>query len=239
MKINALFAKVVIFRPNHSEPEKGFGFADTAGGQRFYIPMWACRKIVAGLEGPEFSPEEWNQWPKGAEFAGNNLADEVVLIPDLRPPRSGEAPRAYRWGYRRWWDVAAREIEARPIYRVMGENRFRGQVVPAERREEEVAVGTMEELQAKFPREMGNDPLRADKPYHSGPCQRINRWFVWKDGDWCLCEDPRPSSILTMDCQQPNGCGELAMDLAQEFDKMGQVRVAKFNARYQRQPVAA
>ena len=230
---NILFAKVVAFRLNRPEPEKSFGFADTAEGERFNIPMWTCRKIVPGLSAPEFSPEEWHQWPKSVEFVGDKLADEIVLIPDLRPPRPGTVPRAYQWGYKRFWDAAARIIEERPIYRVMGENRFKGQVMPAERREEEIVVGTAEELQEQFPRGGTNDPLGTEKPYRSGPCQRINRWFVWDKSDWVACEDPRPRADLTMDCQQQ--LTELDQDLA----NLGHTQVAKFKARYARQPVAA
>lgn len=178
-------AKVTMFRPNHEEPLAGFGFAKTDDGKDFFLPMSTCRKVVAGSTAPEFSYEDWKQWPR--------LGDEVIIAPDLRPPIPGKATRAGCWGYKKYWDAALAEIKNRPIYRVVGENRFKGQLMKNGAREEEVAVGTMEELQARFPRGLANDPLGTEKPYHSGPCQRINRWFVWKDADFVPCDDPRPT----------------------------------------------
>lgn len=179
-----VFAKVTMFRPNHDEPLASFGFAKTAEGTDFFLPMSSCRKVVAGSTAPEFSCEDWAQWP--------HFGDEVVILPDLRPPIPGKATRACRWGYKRYWDAALAEINNRPIYRVVGENRFKGKMMKNGAREEEIAVGTVEELQARFPRGVQNDPLGTDSPYRSGPCQRINRWTVWKNADFVACDDPRP-----------------------------------------------
>ncbi len=174
-----------MFRPNHDESLAGFGFAKTADGKDYFLPMSSCRKVVAGPTAPEFSCEDWSQWPK--------CGDEVVITPDLRPALPGRAPRAGLWGYKRYWDLALSQIKTRSMYRVVGENRFKGQIMRNGVREEEVAVGTMEELQARFPRGRENDPVGTEKPYHSGPCQRINRWTVWKDADFVACDDPRPN----------------------------------------------
>lgn len=180
---NVVFAKVFMFRPDHVEPLKGFGFAEAEDGKKFFLPMSGCRKVVVGSTAPEFSYEDWKQWPC--------RGDEVVILPDLRPPIPGKATRAGRWGYRRYWDSALSEIKARPVYRVVGENRFRGQLMKNGAREEEIAVGTLEELQTKFPRGVANDPLGTGAPYRSGPCQRINRWQVWRNADFAPCDDPR------------------------------------------------
>lgn len=179
-----VFARVNMFRPNHEEPLAGFGFAKTAEGKDFFLPMSSCRKVVAGSTAPEFSYEDWSQWPR--------FGDEVVILPDLRPPIPGKATRACRWGYRKYWDTALAEIKNRPVYRVVGENRFKGQLMNSNVREEELAIGTLEELQARFPRGLANDPVGTDKLYRSGPCQRINRWQVWKDANFVPCDDPRP-----------------------------------------------
>lgn len=180
-----VFAKVTMFRPNHEEPLAGFGFARTDDGKDFFLPMSSCRKVVAGHTAPEFSYEDWKQWPR--------FGDEIVLLPDLRPPIPGKATRAGRWGYRKYWDTALAEIKNRPVYRVVGQNRFKGQVMKnAELREEEVAIGTLDELCARFPRGVANDPVGTENPYRSGPCQRINSWKIWKDGNFVACEDPRP-----------------------------------------------
>jgi hypothetical protein len=183
-----VFAKVTNFRPNHTESAKGFGFAKTAEGKDFYLPMWACRKVFAGPTAPDFSFEEWQQWP--------HFNDEIVVLPDIHSPRNGEAHRAWRWGYRRYWDLALNQIKDRPMYRVVGENRFKGQVMKNDIREEEVTVGTMEELQSKFPRGVANDPLGTEQPYRSGPCQRLNRWQIWKNAEFVNCDDPRPNPNL-------------------------------------------
>lgn len=179
-----VFAKVFMFRPDHAEPLKGFGFARAEDGKEFFLPMSSCRKVVAGSTAPEFSYEDWKQWPR--------FGEEVVILPDLRPPLPGKATRAGLWGYKRYWDSALSEIKARPVYRVVGENRFKGQLMNGGVREEELAVGTVEELHAQFPRGLVNDPLGTEQPYRSGPCSRINRWQVWKDVDFISCNDPRP-----------------------------------------------
>lgn len=178
-----VFAKVFMFRPDHVEPLKGFGFAETEDGKKFFLPMSSCRKVVSGSTAPEFSYNDWKQWPC--------RGDEVVILPDLRPPLPGKFPRAGCWGYRRYWDSALSEIKNRPIYRVVGENLFKWQKMNGAVREDEIAVGTLEELQAKFPSGVANDPLGTNAPYRSGPCQRINRWQVWRNTDFAPCDDPR------------------------------------------------
>lgn len=202
MKTNdVVFGTVKFFYPNRPEPDKGYGFVETKRGD-YYIPMWACWKIVPGPKEPEFS-DECRRWP----YQG----DEVVLIPDRRPPTNGGAPRAWRWGYKKFWDIAIQEIHDRPLYQVLGENRFRGQKMNGERREETVIdCATMEELQFRFPRGMANDPLGTDEPYRSGPCQRINQWYVWKGGDWQSCPDPRPALAELEECIQNLSKGVVA-----------------------------
>ncbi len=208
MKNNdVVFGTVKFFCPNRAEPDKGYGFVETERGD-YYVPMWACRKIANGPKEPEFSEEECRRWP----YQG----DEVVLIPDKRPPVNGGAPRAWRWGYRKFWDLALQEIKDRPFYQVRGENRFKGQVMNSDRREEVVIdCATMEELQARYPRGAKNDFLGTEEPYRSSPCQRINQWYVWKDGDWQKCPDPRPALV-----ELENGLQEfsekVAADLAVE-----------------------
>lgn|GEM_PF-3204783 len=214
--VGVVFARVVSFHPNHTESAKGFGFAQTQDGKDFYLPMWACRKILAGPTAPDFSFEEWGQWPR--------RGDEIVILPDAKPAFAGKAPRAWRWGYRRYWDLALNQIKDRPMYRVVGENRFKGQVMRNGAREQEVAVGMMEELQAKFPRGVANDPLGTEQPYRSGPCSRLNRWFVFRDAEFVPCDDPRPNpnpvALAMVNSEAPKADSSPANELERELEEL-------------------
>lgn len=198
--MNQINAKLVVGRVQRFFPGGRFGFAQ-ANAAVFHFHMNACRKVVPGRTEPEFSVEPWGAWP--------NAGEEIVLLPDGREPLPGRALNAWRWGYKKYWEKVAAEIASRPHYRVMGENRFKGQVMGNGARYEIVVTGTLAEMCDLAPRGSVNDPLGTEEPYRSGPCQRINRWQRRagdKDGTeiWEPCDDPRPlpSRIALETCQR-------------------------------------
>ncbi len=180
------FAEMTAFFPRNQ-----FGFAKTDTGETIFVHMENCRKVLAGVTKPELSYENCGAWPE-------RESKKIVFIRDYRHPRNGQKVKALRWGYRRFWDRVVHEIAMRPYYRVMGENRFKGQVMNGTCRHQAVESGTMEELQSKFPRGTLNDPIGTDKPYRTSPCTRINHCERYDGTDaegkeiWTACGDPRP-----------------------------------------------
>jgi hypothetical protein len=166
-----------------------YGFAKTPEGD-YHFHMNACRKIVAGPTTPDFGFGSWGAWPK--------FGDMIVIMPPEIRRYTGKAPSAQCWGYQSYWNKVQEEILNRPLYRVLGENRFKGQVMAKRVRSEVIETGTMEELASKYPRGVSNDPLGTETPYRTGPCSRISRWVIrvagrgGEDDRWVACSDPRP-----------------------------------------------
>jgi len=146
-----------------------YGFAnDSTTGQDYHFHMAACRRVEAGRMEPEFT-DEWMEWPR--------IGDGIVLIPHRYSNGLVKAWPTYRWGHKKFWDKAVKEIDARPLYRVTeAGNRFQGKFLPGEVAGKEVVRGSLAVLQRDYPRGVKNDPLGTEESYRSGPCQRVNRW---------------------------------------------------------------
>lgn len=208
---NLVFAKSVSFTPNYYDRDKGFGFARAADGREYYFQMGTCRKIRAGICEPEFSEEPSRAWPEKGE--------EIVLLPYEKPFCASMKPAAYRWGYARYYRRVEDEIKARPLYRIVGENRFKGQMMPNGSRETVVVeCATLEEILAQFPEVRGSYGDRLGPIYRSGPCERLNRWLIWQEADWVSCDDPRPE-VTVSDGVNLSGESRVMIMLDDELDR--------------------
>jgi len=146
--------------------------------------------IEAGDTEPVFVTDRWGKKPLPT--------DEVVLeVSGV----NGDM-KVVAWGYAQFWKQAEAEIARRPIFRVIRENRFQGQVMSGKirptgdsAREEVAFTGNLKQLIAECPRDgllvSGTDKF-APK-YQIGPITALNRFEVKRNGsDWHACSDPRP-----------------------------------------------
>lgn len=117
--------------------------------------------------------------------------DEVVL----EVTGVNGAMKVVACGLACFWKKAEEEISRRPIYRVLRDNRFQGQIMCASARGEVFFTGNLKELMAQHPRD-GLRVSTVDKlapVYKTGPATAMNRFEVKQNGaDWVSCEDPRP-----------------------------------------------
>ncbi len=160
--------KITVFNQSTSN---GILVAD--GGVHFTFSMKGCNRIVAGALAPEFC---------GHFGAPPKVGDEVRFI-----IRFGNV--AFSWGYESYFAKAEQEIANRPIFRVMAQNRFNGQMMAADRRLEEVVRGTAQALEVQYPRLMVGDRLAP--VYQVLTCRAEQSWQVLDQGVWLACDDPR------------------------------------------------
>ncbi|MEN9614545.1 MAG: hypothetical protein RLZZ347_852 [Candidatus Parcubacteria bacterium] len=143
-------------------------------GNKLTFSMKGCNKIVAGALTPEFY---------GHFGAVPKIGDKIRFV-----RRFGNV--AFTWGYEAYFAKAEQEIANRPIYRVMAKNRFDGQMMAGDRRLEEVVRGTVQAIEAEYPRLLVGDRLAP--VYTVLKCRAEQSWQVCADGGvWLECQDPR------------------------------------------------
>ncbi len=122
--------------------------------------------------------------------------DEVILFTE----EVCRQPKIQWWGFADAWRQAEAEIAARPIYRVIRDNRFKGQMMPGElratgdsARNEVVFTGNLQQLLAQGTRDMRESTRDKFAPvYRTGPITARNAFEVKVGSEWKPCDDPRP-----------------------------------------------
>lgn len=140
--------------------------------------------IIAGLTAPEFLRPPMKDLP---------LPSDELVMEVMHAAIGGM--KVTRWGFAQSWREAENEISRRPLYRVLRENRFRGQIMKKEAQGEVFFEGSLEELVSLYPRD-GHRVSCVDKlapTYKTGPSTAKHRFEVRQDGAvWMPCDDPRP-----------------------------------------------
>lgn len=168
-------------------------------------------QIRAGAENPVFTFDKLGGFPKPGS--------KVVFLRDCN--------RLYAWGYLYYYEQATLQIAHRPVYHVVTtKSFFKGQFTPSRCGNiTEVARGTMEQLQDRFPRKADgseNDPL--GKVYRSGPCRDERKWQrldrpkgldVWVD-----CADPRPVPVSYSETMAKEGGDKLTKKIPNDLDEV-------------------
>ena len=208
-----VFGIVQRFKPTHGE---------LSGYATVIVPELG-RQLTASLDcGPFFigAGESMPFWDIDRKLNIPRDGTEVVM----EVSEYTRSLRVVSWGYALYWRKAETEIARRPVYRVVRENRFKGQIMKSEARSEGVFTGNLKALVATHPR----DGLRVSTKdqlaptYKTGPVTAINRFEIRENGgDWKPCQDPRPfpvGAIYRLTYWESGHPEQLAMGTALEIN---------------------
>src|SRR3989344_7707313 len=127
-----VFGIVQRFKPTHGE---------LSGYATVIVPELG-RQLTASLDcGPFFigAGESMPFWDIDRKLNIPRDGTEVVM----EVSEYTRSLRVVSWGYALYWRKAETEIARRPVYRVVRENRFKGQIMKSEARSEVVFIGIL------------------------------------------------------------------------------------------------
>ena len=199
MKKSVLVGKVCMF-----DQHSGNGVVVVDGNDFLQFSMKGCHRIEAGTNEPE-PVGHLSRWPK---------VNEELAIFETR------GMLAFTWGYKNFYDSAAKEIAERPHFRVLAvHEQRRGEFIRS--LNPVVAEGTTKELVNQFPRFQGNDPLGSHCYHAPLGFSRRNQWQRGKGDEWVNCVDPRPrpagSVFQCLEVRGATSIKELARGTAYEL----------------------
>lgn len=149
------------------------------------------RVVVEGATVPQFGKEA----PKETIIPQSGSQVVVALKVYYNPTQTAQSfglrrvVEAAGWNFAFEWQDAQKRIAKRPVYEVMEFLLLKGEPLAGEAPRVTV-VGTVEEIQAKFPRGAQGDPLAPEKKALDLLYRRT--FFLRKDGKTVRCSDPRP-----------------------------------------------